>query len=112
MRNKITDHQCVLRLGTTLQPLQMDATYPFLFFFFLEYEKNSFWDFPLGCSTSDPSLLWLRWRLAAAAPIRPLAWKLPYAAGVALKRKKEKNLSKGHTVEKNAMTRIKPSRRN
>ena len=40
----------------------------------------------------DPVLLWLWWRLAAAAPIRPLAWELPYAVGVALKRKnKNKN---------------------
>ena len=32
-------------------------------------------------------LLWLWHRLAAAAPIPPLAWELPYAAGVALKGK-------------------------
>ena len=36
----------------------------------------------------DPALLWLWGKLAAAAPIQPLAWELPYAAGVALKRKK------------------------
>ena len=37
---------------------------------------------------SDPALLGL-WRgLAAAAPIRPLAWELPYAMGVALKKEK------------------------
>ena len=36
---------------------------------------------------SDLTLLWL-WRgLAAAAPIRPLAWELPYATGAALKSK-------------------------
>ena len=29
-------------------------------------------------------------RLAATAPIQPLAWELPYAAGVALKRKKKR----------------------
>ena len=33
-------------------------------------------------------LLWLRHRLAAAAPIGPLASELPYAEGVALKKKK------------------------
>ena len=38
----------------------------------------------------DPALLWLWWRLAAVAPIRPLAWEPPYAAEVALKRQKEK----------------------
>ena len=31
-------------------------------------------------------LLWLWCKLAAAAPIRPLAWKLPYATNAALKR--------------------------
>ena len=38
----------------------------------------------------DPELLWLWCRLAATALIRPLAWELPYAADVALKRKKKK----------------------
>ena len=32
---------------------------------------------------SDPALLWLWRRLVAAAPIRPLAWEPPYAAGAA-----------------------------
>ena len=32
---------------------------------------------------SDPALLWLWRRLAATAPIRPLAWEPPYAAGAA-----------------------------
>ena len=31
----------------------------------------------------------LQCRLAAAAQIQPLAWKLPYATGVALKKKKQ-----------------------
>ena len=47
----------------------------------------------LGCS-SDLALLWLWCRPAAAAPIQPLAWELPYAKSVALrkpKRKKEKD---------------------
>ena len=35
-----------------------------------------------------PALLWLWYRPAAAALIRPLAWELPYATGVALKGKK------------------------
>ena len=42
---------------------------------------------------SDPTLLWLWYRLAAAALIRPLAWEPPYATGAALKRKKECNLT-------------------
>ena len=37
---------------------------------------------------SDPAWLWRR--LAAAAPVQPLAWELPYAASVALKSRKEK----------------------
>ena len=37
----------------------------------------------------DLVFLWLWCRLAAAAPIQPLAWELPYAEGVALKRKKK-----------------------
>ena len=49
---------------------------------------------------SDPALLWL-WRgLVAIAPIRPLAWEPPYAAGAAQrnikktkKKKKEKKNS-------------------
>ena len=36
----------------------------------------------------DPVLRWLWHRPAAAALIRTLAWELPYATGVALKRKK------------------------
>ena len=37
---------------------------------------------------SDPKLLWLWCRPAAADPIRPLGWELPYASGAALKSKK------------------------
>ena len=46
----------------------------------------------IGCRCGlDPTLLWLWCRpvAAAAALIRPLAWELPYAMGVALKRRKE-----------------------
>ena len=38
---------------------------------------------------SDPKLLWLWYRQAAAALIRPLGWELPYAASAALKSKKK-----------------------
>ena len=41
--------------------------------------------------SSDPALLWLRCKPAAAALIQPLVWKLPYAAGVTLKRPKKKS---------------------
>ena len=40
--------------------------------------------------SSDPQLLWLWCRLAAVAPIRPLAWELPHAADAALKTKQNK----------------------
>ena len=38
------------------------------------------------------ALLWLS--LAAAAPIRPLAWEPPYATGAALKRQDQKKKKK------------------
>ena len=45
---------------------------------------------------SDLALLWLWRRLAAVAPIQPLAWELPYAMGVSLKNKpKQKNYPEG-----------------
>ena len=47
---------------------------------------------------SDPTLLWLWCRSAAAAPIRPLAWEPPYAMGEALKKKK-KNLKENGYVQ-------------
>ena len=42
--------------------------------------------------SADLALLWLwLWRrLAAAAPISPLAWELQYATGVPLRREKMK----------------------
>ena len=42
--------------------------------------------------SSDLSLLWLWCRPAAAAPIQPLTWELLYGAGMALKKKKKKEL--------------------
>ena len=54
---------------------------------------------------SDPALLWLWCRLAATAPIQPLAWELPYAKGAALKRliiikKKKKKQKKPFFLKK------------
>ena len=49
---------------------------------------------------SDPALLWLWHRLAATAPIRPLAWETPYATGMAQEveeRQKKKRISLIHT---------------
>ena len=47
----------------------------------------------VGCRRGlDLVLLWLWRRPAAVAPIGPLAWEPPYAAGVALKSKKIKNM--------------------
>ena len=34
----------------------------------------------------DPELLWLWYRLAAVALIRPLTWEPPHAAGAALEK--------------------------
>ena len=47
----------------------------------------------LWCGSQTP--LWLRCGLAAAAPTRPLAWEHPYAACVALKKKKKKKSAEG-----------------
>ena len=43
---------------------------------------------------SDLALLWLWLRLVATAQIRPLAWELSCAAGVAKKKKKKKKKEK------------------
>ena len=53
----------------------------------------------------DPPLLWLWCRLAATAPIRPLAWEPSYAKGVALEKakrqkKKRRRKEKNHTSER------------
>ena len=39
-------------------------------------------------------VLWLWHRSAAVAPIRPLAWELPYDMGMALKKTKQKQKKK------------------
>ena len=52
----------------------------------------------------DPMLLWLGCRPAAVAPIGPLAWEFPYAAGAALKKTNEQKHTQKHkkkTHEKN-----------
>ena len=46
----------------------------------------------VGCRCgSDPMLLWLWCRLAAVAPIGPLAWEPPCGKTAALKSQKNKN---------------------
>ena len=46
----------------------------------------------VGCRCgSGCTLLWLWYRLEAAALIGCLAWELPYAVGMALKRQKQKH---------------------
>ena len=54
---------------------------------------------PVSCGvghrcSSDPVLLWLWHRPAATAPIGTLAWKPPYAAGVALEKAKRQKKKK------------------
>ena len=44
-------------------------------------------------------MLWLWCRLAVVALIRPLAWELPYATGMALKEKKRKGKVNPHIKE-------------
>ena len=54
-----------------------------------------------GCRRgSDLALLWLWCRLAAVAPIGPLAWEPPYATGVALeKTKRDKKKEKENETQ-------------
>ena len=47
----------------------------------------------------DSALLWLWCRLAAVAPIQPLAWEPPNASGVALSRQKTKEKKKKDTED-------------
>ena len=59
----------------------------------MESKKNFFKLSLPGLSqwVKDPVSLWLWYRPAAAAPVQPLAWELPYTVGAALKKKKKKN---------------------
>ena len=50
---------------------------------------------------SDLTLLWLWYRPAATAPIRLLPWEPPYAAGVALKRQRQKKKRKSGGININ-----------
>ena len=55
----------------------------------------------VGCRRgADPELLWLWCRLAAIAPIRPLAWELPYASGAAQEKAKREKKKKKKKVKK------------
>ena len=56
---------------------------------------------------SDPVLLWLRCRPAAAAPIGPLAWEPPYATGMALESKKKPKNSLTEQEERYKMCTLK-----
>ena len=49
---------------------------------------------------SGPTLLWLWCGPAAVALIRPLAWELPYAVDVTLKKQKVKRKEKNRTKKK------------
>ena len=49
----------------------------------------------------DPVLLWLWSRPMATAPIRPLAWEPPYAAGAAQEMAKRPKKKKKRKKEKN-----------
>ena len=59
---------------------------------------------------SDPAWLWLWLWLwpAGAAPFRPLAWELPYDAGVALEIKNKKPASKKEFITDTNRGRICP----
>ena len=60
----------------------------------------------VGCRHgSDPALPWLWHRPVATAPIGPLAWKLPYAAGEALKGQKKTHFT-GEIPEKHHLSQV------
>ena len=48
----------------------------------------------------DTTLLWLWHRMAATAPIQPLAWQPAYAMGAALKKSKKKKKKKKRKSKK------------
>ena len=54
----------------------------------------------VGCrlGLAAPALLWRR--LVATAPIRPLAWEPPYAAGAAQEKEKKKKQQKTQKIHK------------
>ena len=54
----------------------------------------------VGLRSLDLALLWLWHRPAAAAPILPLAWELPYAVGGAPKSKNKNKNKKQKTKGK------------
>ena len=56
--------------------------------------------------SSDLVLLWLWHRPAAVAPIQPLAWEPPYAAGVALKRPTPPHTNKWKDIPCSRITRL------
>ena len=58
-----------------------------------------------GRRGSDLVLLQLQCRLAATAPIRPLAWEPPYAVGVALIRQRKKKKKISHLLKENIIIR-------
>ena len=49
----------------------------------------------------DLALLWMWDRPVAVAPIQPLAWEPPYAAGMALKETKDKRQKKKKKKKRN-----------
>ena len=59
----------------------------------------------VGCRrSSDPALLWLWCRPAAAAPIPSLASELPYATGAALKNQKKNKRKEKNEVPRSQIT--------
>ena len=63
----------------------------------------------VGCRRgSDLALLWLCRRLAAAALIGPLAWGLPYAIDVALKKEGQALLGRSWEEGRSMVLRLLP----
>ena len=63
----------------------------------------------VGCRRGvDPVLLWLWCRPEATAPVGPLDWEPPYAAGAALKSKKRKKDNKENRLLMQILDRKRP----
>ena len=68
-------------------------------------------NYGVGCRRSlDPTLLWLWREPATAALIQPLAWELPPAVSVALKRKKRKKEKFSRAIKRRKKTKGKRMR--
>ena len=68
--------------------------------------KDAGWIPGLTQGSKDPALLRLWCRLGATAPMRPLAWEPPYAAGAALKSKNKETNEKTEKLDEKTWEKV------